>query len=232
MEKVIEKSKENGVDYDKKRYYLNSSFRKFIDPKIPNLHFSDIETLYISNPRDCKWRNNWLFHHKDIHHICDAYACIGGDTIQFMKLKPKAKIDAVQLVDSSVELVERFQRLNLNIDGCSYLNSNVRTHSQSIVDFIQMGNCKDTDFLYCDPPWTDDKGVWYDVSSLIENLNVDIINPLNLMRTYPKYICFKVPYDWASFNSILANLGNYELNDSGSFHWKGYWIHVISVKGV
>jgi len=218
------------INYDKKRKYLNSSFRKFVDPNIPDLHFSDIETLYISNPRDCKWRNNWLFHHKDIHHICDAYACIGGDTIQFMKLKPKAKIDAVQLVNKSQELIERYERLNLNIKNCSYLNSKVKTYPLSIVDFIHAGNCKTTDFLYCDPPWADNKGVLFDSVTLIENLNNDIIKPLNKVKTYPKYICFKVPFDWSSFNGILANLKNYKLKNSGSFHWKGYWMHVISVK--
>ncbi len=224
------KPKRKVVNYNKKRNYLNSSFRKFIDPNIPNLHFTDIETLYISNPRDCRWRNNWLFHHKDIYHICDAYACIGGDTIQFMKIKPKAKIDAVQLVDTSDELKERYERLKLNIRNCSFLNSKVRTYPLSIVDFIRAGKCKSTDFLYCDPPWADHKGVLYDCPTLMENLNNDIINPLNRKKTYPKYICFKVPFEWAQFNPILTNLKNYYLKNSGSFHWKVYWMHIIQFK--
>lgn len=221
------KTPEIDLKFIKKKNQLNNAFRKYIDPNIPDLHFSEIETFYISNPKDCKWRNNWLMKQNDIYHICDAFACIGGDTIQFMKLKPNAKIDAIQLIGGSKSLEERFKRLNLNIKLCSFLNSKVSTYATSIVDFIMDGKCKTVDYLYCDPPWADIHGNLYDCLSLAAGLNGSIITPLLLMNHYPKYICFKVPFNWKDFNIILTNLPNYHLKISGSFHWNGYWMHII-----
>ena len=106
--------------YQKKRFLINNAFKKFINPSIPNLSFTDKEIDYISNPFHCKWRNQWLTSNIDIHHICDAYACIGGDTIQFMAIKPNAIINAIQITESDNHLLNsRFQRLVINIKNTS-----------------------------------------------------------------------------------------------------------------
>ena len=218
---------------DFKRKKLNDAFRKFINPTIPDLSFSDKEIAYISNPYDCKWRNQWLSKHHDIHHICDAYACIGGDTIQFMALKPNAIIDAIQISDNGNDnenelLKSRFNRLITNIQSCYHINSNIRLHSLSISDFINDFDCFHLiDFLYCDPPWTDINDNWYDCATLISNLNNDIFQPLIKKNYTPKYICFKVPFNWTDFSVILSLLPSYKYNSSGRFHWNGYWMHII-----
>ncbi len=219
--------KSPNLKYIKRRNQINNSFREFIDPNIPNLDFTDIETNYISNPKFCKWRNKWLIKHTDIYHICDAYACIGGDTIQFMKLKPNIRIDAIQITNNDKELIERFNRLKANIKKCSFLNSKVKTHSTSIVDFIFDGKCEKVDFFYCDPPWADPFGYLYNCLELMANLTTDIIIPLIKVKHFPKYICFKVPFHWNEFKEIMNNLPNYHLQNSGSFYWNNYWMHII-----
>ena len=216
--------------YAFKRKKLNDAFRKFINPSIPDLNFSDKEIDYISNPFDSKWRNQWLYKHHDIHHICDAYACIGGDTIQFMSIKPKAKIDSIQITNDNRLLISRYNRLVSNIKLCSFLNSNVHTYPMSITDFILNEKFKTVDFLYCDPPWTDIHNNWYDCSTLISILNNDIFKPLIIKKYKPKYICFKVPFEWLQFKDVLNHLKSYKLNASGKFHWNGYWMHIIQLK--
>ena len=216
-------------DFHKKRFRINQAFKKFIHPSIPDLLFSDTEISYLSNPFHCKFRNLWLSNITDIHHICDAYACIGADTIQFMAIKPNAIIDVIQIVNND-ELYDRFLRLKNNILICSHLNSNVHLHSISISDFIiNSPSFHSVDFLYCDPPWTDFNNNWFNSSSLISNLNFDIFQPLIFKNYKPKYICFKVPFHWNDFNSILIYLSSYKLNTSIKFHFNSYWMHIIQL---
>jgi len=212
-----------------KRNRLNDAFKKFINPLIPDLKFEDKEINYISSPFDSRFRNKWLSSVNDINHICDAYACIGGDTIQFMAIKSNAIINTVQLVDiNDPTLTLRFDNLKYNIDVCSFLNSNVSIHAMSIKDFILNSiSFNSVDFLYCDPPWTDLNDKWYDCLTLISNLNNDIIEPLNIKNYKPKYICFKVPFNWSDFKTILKSLSLYNFHCSFKFHFNGYWIHII-----
>jgi hypothetical protein len=226
----IDKS-HNKNKYFLKRKKLNDAFRKLIHPSIPDLDFSDKEIDYISNPFDSKWRNQWLYKNKSIRHICDAYACIGGDTIQFMAIKPNAHIDATQITDNNPLLIQRFKRLNNNIRLCSFLNPFVHIHPLSITDFILTSpSFQSVDFLYCDPPWTDIQNNWFDSSTLISNLNRDIFLPLISKNYKPKFICFKVPFHWNDFNYVLSLLPSYKYNSSGKFHFNGYWIHIIQRK--
>jgi len=212
-----------------KRNRLNDAFRKFINPSIPNLKFEDKEINYISSPYDSRFRNKWLASVNDIKHICDAYACIGGDTIQYMAIKPRAIINAVQIVDIDNSILTlRFDNLKYNIDACSHLNSNVSIHAMAIKDFILNSmSFNSVDFLYCDPPWTDLNDIWYDCLTLVSNLNNDIIEPLIIKNYNPKYICFKVPFNWSNFKIILEKIPLYDLHRSFKFHFNGYWIHII-----
>ena len=217
--------------YDKKRFLINNAFKKFINPSIPNLSFTDKEIDYISNPFHCKWRNQWLSSNNDIHHICDAYACIGGDTIQFMAIKPNAIINAIQITESNNhQLNSRFQRLVNNIKNTNHLNPNISLFDSSISNFINNHYSTSIDFLYCDPPWTDSNDNWYDSSTLISNLYHDIIIHLNSNNYSPKYICFKVPFNWDEFKIILNHLPNYIHNSSGEFFYNKYWFHVVNIK--
>jgi len=222
---IIAKNKLN-----KKRLAINNGFKKLINPNIPEIEFDDTEIAYISNPYDCKLRNKWISKTKDITHICDAYACIGGDTIQFMALKPNAKIDAIQLVDNNRELKKRYNRLKKNISNFSYINPNVKSYPLSISEFILKKKCKTVDFLYCDPPWADLNNNWYDCQTLVSQLIANIILPLNKVKHYPKYICFKVPYEWNEFKIILNNFKNYKLKLSMNFYYNNYWMHIIKLK--
>lgn len=215
--------------YHRKRKHINNSFKLLIHHSIPDLLFSDNEIAYISNPFDCKWRNDWLSLHNDIHHICDAYACIGADSIQFMAIKPNAIIHIIQITDNIPELISRFERLTHNIQLCSFLNSNVHLYNSSISDFISNPLFINIDFLYCDPPWTDHLNNWFDCSSLISNLYNDIFQYLIIFNYSPKYICFKVPFHWNLFNLILHFLPSYIYHSSGTFHYNSYWIHIITI---
>jgi hypothetical protein len=220
------------MSFDKtsfKRKKINDAFKKLIHPSIPDLHFSDKEILYISNPFDSKFRNKWLSSVSDIHHICDAYACIGGDSIQFMAIKPSAIIDIIQITDPNDPILSlRFHYLNLNISASSFLNPNVHIFPSSISHFILNSiSFHSVDFLYCDPPWTDSNDIWFDSPTLISNLNHDIFQHLNYKNYNPLYICFKVPFHWSHFKSILSLLPSYLFHASFKFHFNGYWIHII-----
>ncbi|NBO50124.1 MAG: hypothetical protein EBU80_10460 [Chitinophagia bacterium] len=220
------------MSFDKtsfKRKKINDAFKKLIHPSIPDLLFSDKEIYYISNPFDSKFRNKWLSSVSDIHHICDAYACIGGDSIQFMAIKPNAIIDIIQITDPSDPILSlRFHYLNLNISASSFLNPNVHIFPSSISHFIlNSTSFHSVDFLYCDPPWTDSNDIWFDSSTLISNLNLDIFQHLIYKNYSPLYICFKVPFHWSDFKSVLSFLPSYLFHASFKFHFNGYWIHII-----
>jgi len=212
--------------FDKKRFRINNAFKKFINSQIPPLLFTDTEISYLSNPYHCKFRNLWLLNN-NIHHICDAYACIGADTIQFMAIKPNVIIDSIQ-ISNTHDLKAIFNRLDHNIRLCSFLNPNVHLHSISITDFINFNNSFNTvDFLYCDPPWTDIHNNWFDSFTLISNVNFDIFQPLILNNHKPKFICFKVPFHWNDFISILNFIPFYHYHSSCKFHFNSYWFHFI-----
>ena len=220
------------MSFDKssfKRKKINDAFRKFIHPSIPDLHFSDTEISYITNPFHSKFRNKWLSSVSHIHHICDAYACIGGDSIQFMAIKPNAIIDIIQITDPSDPVLSlRFHSLYLNINASSFLNPYVHIHPLSISDFILTSpSFHSVDFLYCDPPWTDSHDNWFDSSTLISNLNLDVFQHLIYKNYSPLYICFKVPFHWSDFKSVLSILSSYLFHASFKFHFNGYWIHII-----
>ena len=208
---------------EKKRDNINKSF-KYIDPRIPDLEFTDQETYYLSNPRDSVWRNRAL-RSLDVRHICDAYACVGGDTVQFMAIKPRAQIHAVQIQDG-----DRFQRLENNIAKCRFLNPTCYAHCDSIENYIKSGACALVDFMYCDPPWMKSDTEWYTCDELVENLHSEIAAPLSEAGCTPKYVCFKVPYEWETFNSVMDWFPSYTWMQSGTFHKKGYWIHIIAHK--
>jgi len=207
---------------DKKRQRVNNSFKRIGTPR---LEFSDQEIAYISNPADCQWRND-LLRRLNVGHICDAYACVGGDTVQFMSLEPLARIDAIQIVNNQ-ETSERFARLRENTLRCRHLNRSTAVHDTSISEFIGNGGCNTVDFLYCDPPWTTLDGRWYTCDELIENLRNDVAEPLAKAGATPKYVCFKVPPNWEEFQNVLAHFPQYEILKSGVFHFHGYWMHVI-----
>jgi hypothetical protein len=175
------------------------------------------------------WRNDLIKSIRDIYHICDAYACVGGDTIQFMALKPDARIDAVQVNnESDVVLQERVGRLKQNIEYCKLqgLNSSTFVHEMSIKDFISQPEFNTVDFLFLDPPWTNADGKYYGCATLIENLASDI----QIQNHFPKYICLKVPYRWDLFHRILTVFPNHTIWQSGSFYHGRFWMHMLILK--
>ena len=192
-----------------------------------NLRYTDEEAMYISDPADCVERNRFL-RTLPVRHICDAYACVGGDTVQFTHVKPEARVDAVQITDSR-ENVDRFERLGYNVEHCMHPHARVDTYPMSITDYIDSGYCRNVDFLYLDPPWMNG-GEYYTCPQLIDNIARDVAEPLLHRECHdglPRYLCFKVPYSWDDFRGIVRAFGNkYERIQSMVYHGK-YSIHFL-----
>jgi len=228
-----------GVSREKKmRKRREAILHEFNKMGITSIDFLDEEIHYMSKPSDCEMRNSFLLSHT-IRHICDAYACIGGDTLQFMALKPEARIDAVQIgsSDSDTSLDERFNRLENNVAHFQQASGRnlCFTHKMSIGDFILTSFFNTVDFLYCDPPWTTEDGEYYDCKTIIGNLKRDI----ELINHKPHYICFKVPYAWlgapppyrpGQFQNILEIFPNYMLLRSAAFYFGAYWMHILKLE--
>lgn len=215
--------------YDPRVDRLQRAFRNM---GIFNFRFTKEEINYISNPYDCAWRNEFIQRPDfDVNHICDAFACVGGDTVQFMKLKPSARIDAVQIVVDGVTR-DRYARLQENIESCKSLNSSTSAHATPIKDFIMSDGLQTVDFLYCDPPWTtvdaEFQVQWFTAEEIIYLLKLQIGDPLKQTGARPKYICFKVPPEWSEFSGILEYFPGYRHLDSHVFHANKYWMHFIT----
>lgn len=209
-----------------KRAYINHSYRTF---GVPYMEFSKKEMFYMSNPSDCEWRNE-LLRSLNVSHICDAYACVGGDAVQFIVIKPEAMIDCVQVVDSE-ETHERCMRLQRNVSGFASAQQRirVRVYASTIRQFILSGACSSVDFLYCDPPWAPPENARQLLScdGILETLRQDVAIPLKNSRAKPRYICFKVPHDWQHFSRVLQLFPEYSHVDSGAFSRDRYWFHLI-----
>ncbi len=203
-----------------KRTAIVNAFRRFFSNDcVRDFEFSDEEINYVSSPKFCEWRNRFLIEHRDeISSVCDAFACVGGDAVQFMKLLPEAHIDVVQVP----ERTNRLERLRRNIENCEVLNSDTEIHETSIANFLSETTTSH-DFIFCDPPWTDAQGNYYSADQMIRFLDRCIATPLR--DKYPTYICFKVPFAWDEFDRILDIFPDYELHSSGTF--QRHSMHVI-----
>jgi len=191
--------------------------------------FATSEMSYISAPSDCVERNEFLAS-LPARHICDAYACVGGDSLQFMAVKPEARIDCVQPADS-LETMERCVRLHRNVHGfhSAFPTPRVRVVKLPIHAHILADGCASVDFLYCDPPWgpAEGDGQLLSPEELIQNLCYDVAYPLRAAGSRPRWICFKVPHDWETFQPILdCFLGYLHAKSTPSTGGK-FWFHFI-----
>ena len=211
-----------------KRERLAESFASF---GVPNMLFTTREMSYISSPLDCAWRNEFL-RGLDVRHICDAYSCVGGDAVQFMLIKPDARVDCVQVADCA-ETRQRCDRLEHNVLGFSAAApaSRVRVHRKANWVHILSGGCLAVDFLYCDPPWSphEESSDLISCERMLNLLRYDIALPLEAAKAAPRYVCFKVPFSWEEgrFSQVLGSFPGYARAGSGSFSDGRYWFHVI-----
>jgi len=215
---------------DNKRAKILKSFSAL---GVPSMRFTYKEMSYLSLPADCAWRNQ-LLRALDVRHICDAYACVGGDTVQFMVNEPDTKIDAVQIADTP-DTRERFHRLFLNVVSCaaSRPTAPVTLHARPVAEFIASGGCSTVDWLYCDPPWTSPGEKWYSAPELLQRLRSDVADPLRSAgRAQPEYVCFKVSHAWSLFSPVLDLFPLHMHFASGAFSGGRYWVHVLRRAGL
>ena len=216
---------------DERRRLINASFRRLFPSMTRDMSFTDEEANYISNPADSADRNAAL-RSLPVTHICDAYACVGGDAVQFTYLRPQARVDAVQIADTQ-DNQDRFSRLVDNVYACCYEDAWVTMYHMPISEYISGGMCDQVDFLYMDPPWMRGPRVWFTPDELIANLARDVAMPLlarGHLAPMPRYLCFKVSWrlDEPQYAEALAALFGREYSVMQSMTYgRSHSIHIL-----
>lgn len=188
---------------NEKRERIEKDFK--INFGLDQLKFTDEESWYISEPSDCIARNHvikeQIFSPERVI-IWDAFAGVGGDTIQFIHLFPNSMIHSIQQA-STKPLIDRYDRLLANIKHCKQVDESgelatVLPHPMTIQEFILSRQTGDrVDLLYCDPPWTTTDGKkirYFSPKETFAYLDEQIFHPLYKQRITPNFICLKIPH--------------------------------------
>lgn len=169
-------------------------------------------------------------------HIIDATAHVGGDTINFMRMYPKAAITAVEVKpDTFRALVANVRRAEQNQKDSQRPQGAIKLVNNDCITFLQATNEK-ADFVYLDPPWggkgyrnlktmslylIDAKGKKWDIAAVVE---------LVFDRNIAPCVVLKAPFNFrtAEFSSHLnVPLTVHPIGRSKSRHSSvSYWLLV------
>lgn len=199
---------------------------------IPIVRLTPEEAAMVSHPGRTVERNAYfatLFREYPLVRIVDAYACIGGDTLSFLKWAMenglKLQIFAVQKKEHG-----RSERLKTHVDSfldaTGYSNATVTCFDKQIQDVIKLlqhcGVDPAVDLLYFDPPWDLPEG--YDLSTnhgsaknpseatmlFIDRLEREVFGPLVKVGAAPaRYVCLKAPTPFVEFSVALFQASSY-----------------------
>ena len=199
---------------------------------IPIVRLTPEEAAMVSHPGRTVERNAYfatLFGEYPLVRIVDAYACIGGDTLSFLKW---AMVHGLKLQVFAVQKKEhgRSERLKTHvdsfIDATGYSNATVTCFDKQIQDVIKLlqhcGVDPAVELLYFDPPWDLPEG--YDLSTnhgsaknpseatmlFIDRLEREVFGPLVQVGAAPaRYVCLKAPTPFVEFSVALFQASPY-----------------------
>ena len=199
---------------------------------IPIVRLTPEEAAMVSHPGRTVERNAYfatLFGEYPLVRIVDAYACIGGDTLSFLKW---AMVNGLKLQIFAVQKKEhgRSERLKTHvdsfIDATGYSNATVTCFDKQIQDVIKLlqhcGVDPAVDLMYFDPPWDLPEG--YDLSTnhgsaknpseatmlFIDRLEREVFGPLVKVGAAPaRYVCLKAPTPFVEFSVALFQASSY-----------------------
>ena len=193
---------------------------------------TDDESSMVSLPTRTGERNAYfaeLFKKHPSVRIVDGYACIGGDTLSFMKwaMDNKLKIHVFAVQKKEHGRAERLQlHVDSFIDATGYADAKVTCFDKQVQDVIKLlkrcGVDAGVELLYFDPPWDLPEG--FDLSKnhgsakkpseatirFINRLEREVFGPLVEAGADPAaYVCLKAPTPFEEFSVALFQASAY-----------------------
>jgi len=211
------------------------------------MEYTDEEAKYMSQPSETTERNEALktLLGDDKVTIIDAFACVGGDSVSFLKSFRKCSLHAVQRATTEEE-IQRCDRLRNNIVAASepleasgaegnHQYVYPRSISEALKDIQVNAHGDPISLLYLDPPWFE-RGQKLDMESISILLNANVFIPIESTNLQPRHICMKLDFsadDLKTCTVFTGMMSKYELTKTINVMRHGqpvYFFHIYSVR--
>lgn len=158
--------------------------------------YSSIKPYNLSSTKDAFIKEN-----VNPNSIIDATSNIGGDSINFMKLFPTAKLVSIE-IDHKISLILRRNLNKLNQILNTDIDYNTRTINMSALEYFKQPRY--ADMIYFDPPWGGKDYMSTDKLKLeLDNIGIGII--IGEILSMTKLVILKVPTN-VDLDTILTDI--------------------------
>ncbi len=203
------------------------------------LEFTSEEARYITQPSETVTRNQALkaiFGNKHIT-IIDAFACVGGDSISFIRtFADGCALHAVQRADNEEE-IRRCARLRNNLHNATRGHRTIEYHVYDHPIAETLPNIRrithgDVDLLFLDPPWFD-RGEKLSMENICILLASNVFEPMKQCTLRPAVVCIKLDFNADELNScetfrrMTQDYTIFRTVDVTRNHTPVYYFHIL-----